>query len=295
MKKTLVGIIITAVLTFAVVAVALNFNDIVANINKQDTEQGDNAILQNNIVTITTGTATINEDDYIDVKTLFAIVMDGENVEITDDMIDCGEFDSYSHSIGNYTVSISFVSPDGKTHIAYSNIIVKGKEFVRVRILHTDLTIVEGESFNPVNMFQLYIEDEEVAVTNEMVSFDDFDILSAAVGNYTVSFSYVSSDGVVHSDTANIIVLRRISVKIESKDVTLYENDADYDFTSLFTLTIDEKSVDITSNMLDFNGLDPDNPIAGDYVIVLSVTTSDGLVHTETANVKVIRGWIGPF
>lgn len=56
----------------------------------------------------------------------------------------------------------------------------------------------------------------------------------------------------------------------------------------MFSVKVEGKDYEVTSEMVDFGNLNLTNPATGEYTVTLSFTTWDNVVHTETAKVIVV-------
>ncbi len=78
-----------------------------------------------------------------------------------------------------------------------------------------------------------------------------------------------------------------VDVKITAIDKELYVGE-EFDFKSLFTLTVDGQKVTITDEMLDLGDLTSTSP-AGEYKVKLTYTAADGETHFNVTTVKIIE------
>ncbi len=294
MKKRYLWLIVAFAVLIAAVSVceAIRINGTPDN-GGQNTPPPDTSIKES-AVTVTASNISLNEDGEIDVLSLFKITEDGKSIEVTLDMLELGELDPEKLTEGEYTVTLTYKSADGKTHTASSTVKVSPKYTVTVKIAHTDMRILSDEALDISQLFSVKADGENVAVTTDMLDLGGYDTASPKIGTYTVTLTYISQDGVTHTDTAVLTVIKRADVEIKGSSVTVYEG-AEIDILSLFTLTENGESVAVTFDMLDTGRLDPDNTVAGDYTVTLTYTSNDGCRHTGTAAVHVIRQWIGPF
>ena len=90
--------------------------------------------------------------------------------------------------------------------------------------------------------------------------------------------------------TVTLPELPAVTVEITAKNKDVEEGvaiDADELIAFLFVVKIEGTTVTVTSDMIDWDDLDLENPAEGEYTITVSFETWDGVTHTETATVTV--------
>ncbi len=276
--------------------------------------------------------ATIFTDGTIDVKSLFKVTADGEEIEISDDMISLGTFDLSNPKTGTYSITLTYISSDGAEHEKRAYVTVKEPETVPapdeptpdpkpdepipdpkpdepppdpipdpiiVEITSYNVTINKGESLNAKALFRIAADGEPITVTDEMLSLGGFSA-NASAGIYTITLTYISEDDVKHTKTATITVKEKVvlpdpvTVVITAEDAIAPE-EMPIDIKALFTVTADGEAVEITDSMLSLGGLNPDYPDPGTYTVTLTYIASDGVVHSKTATVEITWVYVGPF
>ncbi len=148
----------------------------------------------------------ISDNDNFDPKTLFSLTVGGKAVEITDDMLELGNFDPENLTEGEYKINLAYTTSDGKTHRASATVTVV--RAVIVSITATNARIKEGDTdFDLKTMFSLTADGESVTVTEAMIDSGDFNPSVAAPGEYKIKLTYKASDGMEHTATANLMVI----------------------------------------------------------------------------------------
>lgn len=102
------------------------------------------------------------EVETYDFKSLFSVTMDGEAVEVTDDMVTS----NVKSEVGDYTVTVEY-------HGASDTIAVSVIEDHEIEVLkaYQTYTLPEGEvdAFDASKLFTLVVDGKAVQVTPEMV------------------------------------------------------------------------------------------------------------------------------
>ena len=178
--------------------------------------------------------------DSYDFTKLFGLKIDGEDVAVTQDMLD----GTVVAAAGKYTLSLSV---DGMTVKVDVNV-VEGEVMEGVACYPSlKLHINQVAEFDVTRLFSLYVDEKEVAVTAEMV--DATQLLKATeAGNYTVTLVYgdknVAQTVVIVTDEQPITVVAR------NESVETYTNSAPLDLTELFVVTDNGNEVTVTADML---------------------------------------------
>ncbi len=248
-----------------------------------------------NEVVITSSNITTGAGNSIDITALFSITSDGEAVAVTYDMLELGGLSPEMPAVGEYTVTLTYISPDGKRHEAASVVRITEDGTVEVVIRKTDISILEGDTFNISNMFAVTENGESVEISDTEIDLGGYDAAIQAVGEYTVRLTYISTDSKTHEAYATLTVRHRVIVSITATAATIYEGEDIPDVTSLFKITADGDNVNIREEMIDIGELDTENTKAGDYLITLKYESSDGITHTKTAYLHIIHHWIPDF
>lgn len=191
------------------------------------------------------------EVDGYNYKSLFTIKVGDNEVPVIDDYINAT---AVKKEKGIYFVTCSY---EGKT------------EKIAVEVQKTETTItlkedkvsisvheVEGYDFN--SYFEVKVDGKEVAITSEMVK----STVSSKVGNYKY---IVSLNGVSKTLDVEVYAPREVKVKALKTSVDIKINAlSSFDFTSLFSITVNDKQVQVLEEYLDLKSLKEE---AGEYEI----------------------------
>ena len=214
------------------------------------------------------------EVETYDFKSLFSVTMDGEAVEVTDDMVTS----NVKSEVGDYTVTVEY-------HGASDTIAVSVIEDHEIEVLkaYQTYTLPEGEvdAFDASKLFTLVVDGKAVQVTPEMV----VSTVQKTPGDYTVTLSY-KQDSTSISSVINVKVVSNATVVLNAKDVVIYPDEERIDLKSLFEISVGGEPVTVTDSMvsgfIDYNKL-------GTNTITLSYT-SQGVEKTATATVTIKTG-----
>lgn len=228
-------------------------------------------------VVITAGRKSLTIEDYeldgYNFAALFSMTVNGVRTRVTDEYIDISQVGVGKN--GNVICSRGLASESISVfvHKNVFDVNVKQDEVT----LHT--SIVEGYDF--VSYFTATQNGVDVAITQDMITSN----VKAEVGEYayTVTLRDACKTLVVNvTDVHQVVCVRNYP------DLELQADQADvFDYTRLFALYVDEKSVKVTSAMVDAGALD-DAEIGETYQVTLTYTDEDGRVTTATAPVKVV-------
>ncbi|MBQ8323258.1 MAG: hypothetical protein IJX91_04760 [Clostridia bacterium] len=186
---------------------------------------------------------TLNKSLYetYDFKSLFTVLADGENVEITDDMIETdlrAEAGSYT-----YTVTVKGVSKTLKVQLTNEHDILIVNTYPEMAISETELA-----DFDYTKLFSLYVDGVQVKVTADMI--DASALADAAAGNrYAVSLAYTQDDSTLE-ETAYVNVKEAEALTINAKNVVTYPNGEFIDLTTLFEIRRGEEIIPVTDDMI---------------------------------------------
>ncbi len=275
-----------------------DYGEIVPDAGDAPAETGDTEPAETktpeSVVSIASSVISLDVDGTLDVLSLFRITENGASRAVTLNMLELGGLDPDNLTAGTYTVTLTYTSADGATHTGTSTVKVLPKGAVTVQIRYTDTRLCSDEQLDIRDIFELFADGAAVEITDGMLNLGGYDQASPAVGTYTLTLTYTSSDGATHSQTAQLTVVRRVAVTVTGGSVTVYEGES-VDILSLFTVTADGAAVTVTEDMVYAGRLYPNKASAGDYTVTLIYKSADGCRHTGTAEVHVIRQWIGPF
>ncbi len=150
---------------------------------------------------------TVIEGDIFDTSLMFEITADGERVDITDEMICLGGYESDRPTEGVYTVTLTYTSSDGAAHIDSALLTVLHR--VSVTISGTGVTKYEGETVDLTSLFSITADGESIAVRADMIDAGALNTADTTAGDYTVTLTYISFDGASHTGTATVHIIRR--------------------------------------------------------------------------------------
>lgn len=210
-----------------------------------------------------------------DYLALFTAFVDNERIDITSEMVES----TVRAEIGTYYVKVT----NGKVSKTLKVVVTSGKVLEVIPSYKTlDLTEEELSTYDFTNLFSLYIDGAAVEVTLSMI--DTSALNNATVGNtYNVVFNY-TYEGLKYSETVSIKVVENATVQIKAKNVVTYPNGEYIDLTTLFEITIGDKNIPVTMDMITGT---IDYTEVGENIITLNY---NGL--TKQAIVEVKRGVI---
>ncbi len=210
-----------------------------------------------------------------DYKSLFDASIDGENILITDEMVETNlkaELGTYTYTVNLETISKSII-----INIVENYIIEAVETYPNIEI-----EIGELDSFDYTILFSLYVEDNFTPVTFDML--DTSELESAEVNmTYNIKLNY-SIDDTRYEKIAQVKVVADSEVFVTSIDIETYPNGEYIDLTTLFSITKGKEVIPVTLDMIT-GTIDYSKP--GDNIITLSY---DGTI--KTANVEVKLGVI---
>lgn len=206
-----------------------------------------------------------------DYNEFFTVTVDGEEVEITADMV--------SHNIKSEVGEYSYTVTCGNKSATLKVIVVDGNDVLIVpSYSELTLTLSQLQGYDYTMLFSLYVDGESVQVTDEMVDSSALD--QAAAGNsYVVTFSYTLK-GVTYSDEMTVNVAEDYEVVVTTKNIVTYPNGETIELTSLFTITKGDEVIPVRNEMISGT---IDYSIEGVNEIVL---TYEGKTYTSTVEVR---------
>ena len=213
-------------------------------------------------------------------KALFTATADGKKAEISDSMVQT----DFKPEIGDYTYTVTFLT-ESKTltiHVIPDYVLE-----VVVSYAELELSLSELESFDVTSLFSLYLNEEAIEVTENMIDASALD--SAEAGKtYTVSLfhSHQTPGGatVTASADAKIKIVEEKEIAITSRNEVTYPNGKVIDLTTLFTITYGGENIPVTMDMIEGS---VDYSKAGDNTITLTYGE-----ESATATVTVRLGVI---
>ena len=214
--------------------------------------------------------------DEFEPTALFAITLNGEEVEVTADML-TGEVKPV---VGDYEIKLSIGSRKASVivHVIENHVITIGSAYSEIDIAPEDIA-----SYDFRSDFYVYEDGKSVDVNSENVRLDKSALIGAAVGDKrVVALSYIPADGKGGATKTVIVnVAESGTVAIKALNAEIFESDT-LDLTSLFEITDNGESITVTDDMIsgfvDFTSSD---------VCEITLTYKN---LTRTATVKKING-----
>ena len=213
--------------------------------------------------------------DKLDLTSLFGITLNGEIVEVTDDMI----FGEVGSEVGDYEITLKIGSRKATAIVR-----VIDEHVIRIGAAYSeiDLTPEEIASYDFLSVFYIYEDGKFVKVTADMI--DTAELSGAVIGDeLKVTLNYASKDGkgsATKSVKVNITEVGSISIKVKTAEV--FDDEA-IDVKQLFEITDNEKTVEVTDDMIsgkvDFEDGSDECEITLKYK-----------GHVKTATIKKVSG-----
>lgn len=183
--------------------------------------------------------------DKFEPAALFAITLNGEEVEVTADML-TGEV---KPEVGDYEIKLSIGSRKASVivHVIENHVIKIGSAYSEIDIAPEDIS-----SYDFLNDFYIYEDGKSVDVNSENVTLDTSLLTGAAIGDKCeISLSYVPADGkggATKSVKVNVTESGTIAIKAFSAEI--FESDT-LDLTSLFEITDNGEEITVTDDMIN--------------------------------------------
>ena len=202
-----------------------------------------------------------------DFKALFFATVDGTKVEITDDMVT----NNISPKAGEYTYTVTFHGMKASVSVIIEDLDVTE---IIPSYKEINLTVNELKDFDFTTLFAIYVNYEQIEITNDMI--DTSSLVNPKAGNsYDVSITYQYK-----SNSIKINVVEEDEIKITSKNVFTYPSSEYIDLTSLFTIYVGDNEIPVTLDMISGS---IDYSQIGINEIIL---TYQGMTATTTVEVK---------
>lgn len=188
-----------------------------------------------------------------DFKSLFKATIDQKEIEITDDMVSSNvesKPGKYTFKVTNGTISKTL----------YIQVIHVNTIEIRTSTSELELEIGKVSKFDFTSLFTLYVDNEQISVTKEMLTLAN--MANPVVGNtYEVTLLYRTTTNEAKKTIYvkiidDRIVKNRIEIIPAFSTFTLYFSEVkDFDFTKLFTIYVNNQVVQVTKEMLDLSNL----------------------------------------
>ncbi len=190
-----------------------------------------------------------NGDSDFDFKPYFRLTLDGLKVDVpvTVDvsLVNFGE-------AGSYTVKAT-CTVKGKVYEASLTAVVGEREY-SVSVLSSDASVFAGASgFDYFSMFTVRVDGETVSAADGVTDHSAVNLKKE--GNYKVKYSYEGPDGVVYTSEATLTV-KANDVKITAKKGFAEINQIDYDFSQMFSVTVNGEEYPYSADCVDVSEVD---------------------------------------
>lgn len=217
-------------------------------------------------------TLRLAQVDEYDFKSLFKVMVDGVEIEITKEMITS----DVQKVLGTYQYTVAYhgVSKTLTVHIKNDNEIEIIKNYQNKTI-----AIDELESFDFTELFNVYLDGVAVQVTNSMI--DKSSIATPVVGQeYQIKITFQSGNSQASEQTI-VTVVQADEIAVSGKSIVIYPNSEYVELTSLFEITKGNEIVEVTSDMITGS---IDYSTIGSNTITLNYK---GHVATATVEIKL--------
>ena len=217
---------------------------------------------------------TVRQDEWdsFDYLSLFTATLDGEPLEITEDMIDS----DVQEEAGDYTFTVSFYKTSATLTVHVTDV-----HTIECIFSYRTFEIEESavQDYDYTSLFSLYIDGAAVRVTEDMI--DTSALAEAEAGQeYPVVFRYSSELGTSEATAAVKVVADR-EIVLTGRSLVIYPNSDYIDLTQLFEIRHGDETVPVTSDMITGS---INYSEAGENIITL---TYGGKQCTATVEVRV--------
>ncbi len=219
-----------------------------------------------------TGTKlTVTEDavDTLDLKSLFAIELNGSAVAVTNDMI-TGTVEAEE---GSYKVTLSY---DGQTVESTVEVV---KNFVELRAKDQVIEVGNVDSLEVRELFSIFENGEPVNVLRSMI--DDGGLTDKA-GTYDVVLTY---GGKTITCVVKVVNNYDVNILINNDALFAHKNDDNFDLKNVFSLYVGSDEQPITDDMITSEKFDITR--AGKYNVQFNFDRFGVSYHSE-ASVTVL-------
>lgn len=227
-------------------------------------------------ITVTQKQITIDNDKiYVfDYTSLFAVKVDGKAITVTKDMIDASKV---INKEGTYEVVCSY-----KGEKAVVLVTVKKVEtvVVKAKVSSVEIKLKEIDNYDFTSLFTVTEKNRPVTVTKEMIT----STIKKEEGTYQVTCTYKNV-----SKTIEVIVTENYRIEIFESytDFTLTLKELEsLDYTTLFSLYVDGRYVDVTNEMIDKSEVV--NPNVGSTFNISMSYEVEGYSLSKTTTIKIV-------
>lgn len=228
----------------------------------------------------------VNEYNF---KALFTVKIDGEEVKITDEMIET----NLEAKLGEYTYTVSYmnVSKQIKIKVLSDHIIEIYKTFSEIELHENEISL-----FDYTSLFSLYVDGKAVKV--EMSMLDISKLSNVEVGKtYQVIMSYTLGNTST-SEEVSVKILGENEIIITPKNIIIYPNSDIIDLTTLFEIKDGENVVEVLNKYItgDINyneiGLNEITLTYKNRVCTATVEVKRGVVidYAKSDTIQIIKG-----
>lgn len=172
-----------------------------------------------------------------DYTTLFSVKKDGQQIAVTQDMLDLSKV---SADVGSFEVICSYGGSQAKVTVT-----VVATQY-NVTLTKNSVTVYAEEAltYDYNSLFTVTMDGEEIAITSDMVTSNVAD--KSGEYSYTVAIGDASA-------TLQVIV-KSYDVSLSQTEVSVKKyNATEYNYNEFFTATVDGKEVEITADMISHN------------------------------------------
>ncbi|MDE7100739.1 MAG: hypothetical protein K2O05_02690, partial [Anaeroplasmataceae bacterium] len=223
------------------------------------------------VLKVTGSKLTLTEDDVdaLDLKSLFAIELNGTAVAVTNDMI-TGTVEAEE---GTYKVTLSY---DGQTVESTVEVV---KNFVELRAKDQVIEVGNVDSLEVRELFTILENGEPVNVLRSMI--DDGGLTDKA-GTYDVVLTY---GGKTITCVVKVVNNYDVNILINSDAIFAHKNDDNFDLKNVFSLYVGSDEQPITDDMITSEKFDITR--AGKYNVQFNFDRFGVSYHSE-ATVTVL-------
>ncbi len=230
-------------------------------------------------------TLGVNEVETYDFQSLFIAKVNGEEIEITSDMVES----NVENKVGKYTYK---VTNNNQSRTLVVNVIKKAEINITTSMELCEIEISKLSNFDFTSLFTLYVDGNEVEVTTSMI--DTSSLKQAVVGKtYEITLNYKaenasSSKSIKIKVIDDIITKYNIEIIAAYNTFELYLNEVStFDFTTLFLLYVNQKAVPVTAQMVDTSSL-VNVEVGKTYNITMTYSIEDESA-SKTITIQIVK------
>lgn len=219
---------------------------------------------------------TIKDKDVagFDFKGLFDIRLNGKTVEVIDEYINK---DTVLEEPGTYIVTCTYREEKASVDVTVLETVYT------LDLSKNEVTIHQSqvEVYDFLTLFHATIDGKEIDITSDMVESN----IESKPGSYTIT---VTNGNMKKTLTIHVTELNKIEIVAAygTFEITLSEL-ADFDYTSLFLLYVDNKAVKVSKEMIDTSSLN--NATVGNTYPITLTYTIDKVSESKSIQIKVVE------